>query len=229
MKKYMLIAFGLLAFLQNGCKKAALMPYELSPRITIYKNGITAGRDSIIYSFAVKEETIAYDTVKLPVRIMGNVAAHDRKISYAVIPDSTDAPQENYELLPAIVPANSHEGMLWIKVKKTNELKTKERRIWISLKSSEDFQPGAKELQTYLIKLNNYLTKPASWDEIRFGEYSQAKYGLIIRTTGYSDFTSLRPEILIFIAGTGRNALYAYLQENGREMLDENELPVRFP
>lgn len=229
MKKYMLIAFGLLAFLQNGCKKAALMPYELSPQITIYKNGISAGRDSVIYSFAVKEETVAFDTIKIPVRIMGNVAAHDRKINYAVIPDSTDAPAANYELLPAIVPANSFESVLWVKVKKTDELKTTERRIWISLQTSEDFQPGVKELQTYLIRLNNYLSKPASWDEIRFGEYSQAKYGLIIRTTGYSDFTNLRPEVRIFIAGTGRNALYNYQLENGEEMTDENGLPVRFP
>lgn len=217
-----------MVFLQIGCKKAPLMPYELSPQITIYKNGISTGRDSITYSFAIKEESLSFDTVKIPVRIMGNVASYERKINYSIIPDSTDAPAEVYELLPAVLPANSYESVIWVKVKKTEELKTKESRIWIKLTQSEDFQPGTKELQNYLIKLNNYLSKPASWDQVRFGDYSQVKYGLIIRETGYTEFTSA--QVNIFIAGTCRNILYAYKEENGgKEMMDENDVPVRFP
>lgn len=229
MKKYILITFIGLIFLQMGCKKAALMPYELSPQITIYKNGIPAGRDSITYSFAIKQEALTFDTIKIPVRIMGNVASHERKINYSIVPDSTDAPAANYELLPAVIPANSYTSVIWVKIKKTEELKTKERRIWIKLKPSEDFQPGAKELQNYLIKVNDYLSKPAVWDQIRFGDYSQAKYGLIIRETGYTEFSVGAAE-LIFIAGTCRNALTKYKEENGgQEMMDENGVPVRFP
>ena len=80
-----------------------------------------------------------------------------------------------------------------------------------------------------MIKINDYLSKPASWDNIRFGEYSQVKYGLIIRETGYHDYTNLHPEVRLYIVGKCRNVLNAYLEEHGEEMLDENKLPVRFP
>lgn len=225
MKKIIYLFLCVFAVVQTACKKEKLMPYELDAKINMYKqNG-----DSTVYSFAVKEEHVAYDTIKIPLRIMGLPSPKDRTVNYGVIPDKTTLSSTNYELLPVVIPANSYVGTLMVKVIKTEELRKTEGRIWIELGTSNDFKPGTKELQTFLIKLNNFLSKPNPWDEIRFGPYSQVKYGLIIRETGFSEFGSIGVENLIYIRGIGRNYVANYLRENGKELLDENGVPVRFP
>ncbi|WP_316821568.1 DUF4843 domain-containing protein [Pedobacter gandavensis] len=225
MKKIIYLFLLAFAFFQTACKKEKLMPYELEASINMYKqNG-----DSTVYSFAVKEENVAYDTIKIPLRIMGLTAPKDRVVNYGVIPEKTTVSTANYELLPVFIPANSSVGTLMVKVIKTEELRKTEGRIWITLGSSSDFKPGTKELQTFLIRLNNFLSKPSFWDEIRFGPYSQVKYGLIIRETGFSEFSNIGVENLIYIRGVGRNYVANYLRENGTELLDENKVPVRFP
>lgn len=225
MKKLIYLFLFAFAFFQIACKKEKLMPYELDAKINMYKqNG-----DSTVYSFAIKEESVSYDTIKIPLRIMGLSVAQDRVVNYGVIAEKTTVGTANYELLPVIIPANSYVGNLMVKVIKTEDLRKKEGRIWIKLGSSSDFKPGTKEQQTFLIRLNNFLSKPSPWDEIRFGPYSQVKYGLIIRETGFSEFGNIGVENLIYIRGIGRNYVAKYLLENGRELLDENGVPVRFP
>lgn len=230
LKKYISILFVVtLCLAQIGCKKDKMLSYNFGSGIAIYKNGIDEGRDSLTVSFAVKNETVSSDTIELPLRILGHLSNQDREVKYGIIEGETTADPANYDLLPAVIPANSYEGVLRLKVNKTESLKTKEAKIWITLLDSDEFRVGPKEQMTYLIKINDYLTKPASWHDIRFGEYSQAKYGLIIRETGYTDFAGLHPEVLLFIVGKCRNTLNEYIQINGAEMLDENQLPVRFP
>lgn len=229
-KKYITIVFvTALCLGQIACKKDKMLSYDFGSGIVIYKNGIAQGRDSLTVSFAIKNEAVQYDTVELPLRIVGSVSTKDREVKVSAISGLTTAPVANYEILPVMIPANSYEGLLKIKVNKTNDMKTKEVKIWLTLTDSDEFKVGPKEQSTYLIKVNDYLTKPSSWDNIRFGEFSQAKYGLIIRETGYSDFTGLLPEVLVFIATKCRNFLNQYFEINEKEYLDENEFPVRFP
>nr|WP_262903880.1 DUF4843 domain-containing protein [Sphingobacterium bovistauri] len=206
-----------------------MLSYDFGSGIAIYKKAIAAGQDSMTVSFAVKNEDVLSDTIELPIRIVGHKVNFEREVSIGVVEDETTAISSHYELLPTTIPADSYEGTLRVKVNKTESLNTKEARIKLTLKDSEYFKVGPKEQSSYLIKLNNYLTRPASWNDIRFGEYSQEKYKLIIRETGYSDFTSLHPEVLIFIVAKCRNYLTLYLQTHGEEMKAENGLPVRFP
>lgn len=229
-RKYIAILFvAALCLGQVGCKKDKMLSYDFGSGIVIYKNGISEGRDSLTVSFAIKDENVTADTIELPLRIVGHVSDRERPVEYAIITEKTTAASNVYELLPAIIPANSYEGVLRIRVNKTEELKTKEAKVWIQLLNSTEFQVGPKEQMSYLVKVNNYLTKPSSWNDIRFGEYSQTKYRLIIRETGYSNFSGLLPEVLLFIATKCRNALSEYLIANDSEMLDENQVPVRFP
>lgn len=229
-RKYILILFvAAFSFVQIGCKKDQMLSYDFGSGIAIYKKAITEGLDSMTVSFAVMNEDVVSDTIAIPVRILGQISNIERQINYSVVTDSTTASAANYELLPATIPANSYEGVLLVKLNKTDDLSTKEARIWIALKDSEHFKVGPKEQANYLIKLNNYLTKPSSWQDVRFGEYSQAKYGLIIRETGYSNFTGLHPEVLLFIVAKCRNYLRQYILTHNAEMVDENGVPVRFP
>lgn len=212
-----------------ACKKEGLQPFELPPAVTFYKAGIDQGRDSLTVSFAVAKEEVILDTVELPIRIVGLAANHDRSVNVKVDSEKTTAIEDSYELLPGIISAGKNQGILRVILKRIPSLKEKEARLWIALDHSSDFQVGPKELSDYLIKFNDFLTKPASWDQIRFGEFSQTKYSLIIRETGYTDFSGLRPDVLLFIVSKCRLVLHDYQQLNGAEMLDENEIPVRFP
>lgn len=212
-----------------ACKKEGLQSFELPPAVTFYKAGIDEGRDSLTVSFAVAKEEVILDTVELPIRIVGLAANHDRSVNVKVDSEKTTAIEDSYELLPGIISAGENQGILRVILKRIPSLKEKEARLWIALDNSSDFQVGPKELSDYLIKFNDFLTKPASWDQIRFGEFSQTKYSLIIRETGYTDFSGLRPDVLLFIVSKCRLVLHDYQQLNGVEMLDENEIPVRFP
>lgn len=213
-----------------SCKKAMLTSYDLAAGITIYKNGLTnAVRDSVLRSFAILDQEQSFDTVRVPLRIAGLPAAYDRVISFKVVDSLSTATADHYDILPVVIPADSYVGELQVKLNKTPDMAEQEFRIALSLVDSEDFAVASKELSSYLIRVNNYLTKPASWNDFRFGEYSQVKYGLIIRETGYSDYARMVPELLFYIAGKLRNYLIDYEKENGYELVDEKGLPVRFP
>lgn len=212
-----------------ACKKEELKSFDMEPGITFYKSGIEAGRDSLTLSFAVEKDDVASDTVDLPVRIVGKVAEVERIVQVKVDAEKTTAAAQSFEILPTIIAAGEYMGVVKVIIKRSETLKNKEARLWLYLDHSASFQPGPKELNNYLIKFNDYLSKPVSWDEVRFGDYSQAKYGLIIRESGYSVFSGLRPDELLFIVGKCRLVLFDYMTLHGTEMLDENEVPVRFP
>jgi len=212
-----------------ACKKDTMLSYDLGAGIAFYKAGILDGRDSMTLSFAVMTETTMSDTIELPLRIVGQPVNYDRQVQVGVDAEKSTANPNAYKLLSAVVPADSYEGTMRIRVDRTEELREQEVKIWLRLEETADFKVGPYELSSYLIKVNDFLSRPPSWHDVRFGEYSQAKYGLIIRETGYSDFTSLHPEVLFYIVAKCRNALNTYQQIHGEEMLDENQLPVRFP
>lgn len=228
-QRYKYIGILVFCVLLAACRKVDLQSYQLGASIGFYKEGITQGRDSLTRSFAVLDINQESDTIELPLRILGEAVNYQRIVSYGVDHELTTADVANYELLGAYVPADSYEGVLKLKVNKTEALKTDEYRIVLELKESEEFVKGPEERIRYLVKINDFLTKPASWEEIRFGEYSQVKYGLIIKETGYHEFSGTHPEVLLYIVGKCRNVLQEYLTLNGVEMLDENEVPVRFP
>lgn len=229
--KNLKIILGLMTavLLIQSCKKETLTAYTLDAGISMYKVGMEEGQDSLIRSFAILPETTLADTVTIPLRILGQPAQHDRQVQFAVNLTNSTATADQYELLPSFIPAGEFVGELRVKLNKTQALKTQEAKIWVELLSSADFNVGPKELASYVIKVNDYLSKPASWQDVRFGEYSQVKYGLIIRETGYAVFTGLHPEVFFYIVSKSRNALLAYQATHGKELLDEHQIPVSFP
>lgn len=212
-----------------GCKKESLLPYELGSGISIYKKNISEGYDSLTYSFAVKPNDLLSDTISLPLRILGEPANVARKVAYGIVDSLTTATKENYRLLDAVIPDGSYTGTLQLIIFRTPNLQDKELSVGIRLEKNNEFYVGPKELSEYLIKINDFLTKPNYWPDVWLGEYSQVKYGLIIRETGYVFFDDLKPEVLIYIRDKCRNFLNVYYEEHGEEMLDENSLPVKFP
>lgn len=230
MKTYIYIILSLLCILSSACKKDELLAFDEKPKVYIYKSNViqlVPIRDSLTFSFAINPASLMSQTIFIPVRIIGNATNSDRKVNYEIMPSST-ANTENYELLPAIIKANSFEGTLPILIKRTAALKTKEGKLWVRIIASEDFDPGVADQLSYLVKINDFLSKPASWSNFYFGKYSNVKYDFIIKTTNYTTFEGLGVSEIRFIAQNCKNALLAYEAQNGT-LYDEDRDPVVFP
>ncbi len=227
--KYNILFIFSIAITTIACKKEELLSYVYPPSVYIYKRTATDPiRDSITYSFAIRDKELKQDTVFIPIRIMGNVSDRDRSVRYQVM-TSTSADPESYELLPAKIYAGQFEGRLPVAVKRIGSLKEKEGRLWVHLVPSDDFEPGVPDQLRYLIKINDFLSRPESWNDYIFGEYSNVKYDLIIKTTGYVTFAGLGNSEMRFISQNCKNALIDYEREHGTPLLDENRMPVVFP
>ncbi len=229
MKKHLYISICLLLALQTACRKSDLQSYGSPDMVYVFKARFgSSTNDSVTYSFATKQEGLQFDTVWVPVRIMGTAAAHDRVVNYDIVKEKSTIPTDNYTLLPALIKANSYTGFLPVKLMKSAVLKEQEMRLWIKIGTSADFKGGVDDQLTYLIKVNDFLSKPTSWKETLFGKYSNVKYDLIIKASGQSEFNNLGNTGEKFILQLARNALYAYENEHGM-LYDELGEIVSFP
>ncbi|MDR6785525.1 hypothetical protein ABIE26_004235 [Pedobacter africanus] len=230
MKTLIHILAGLFCTLSYACRKDELVSFNQKPKVYIYKRTqapVSPVKDSATYSFAIKPTSVVSDTVFIPVRIMGDAADHDRKVNYEVMDISTADP-ESYTLLPAVIKANKFEGTLPVLIRKTPSLKNKEGKLWIAITASDDFDPGVSDQLSYLIKINDFLSRPPSWSDSYFGKYSSVKYGFMIQKTGYTSFDNLGVSEMRFIAQNCKNALLEYEAQNGN-MYDEVGDLVIFP
>ena len=230
----------------TGCSKSELTAYEQPAMAYFYKTTYGVSNDSATYSFAVQYPGTIQDTVRIPVRIMGSAAATDREVIVQAIADSSTAVAgTDYVLLPCIIPAGSFTGTMKVLVKRTAAQKNTEVRLRLQVVAGKDFQPGAvSNISTavpgatlhYLVKINDFLTKPANWDNLLvyyFGVYSQVKYKLIIDASGRTEFLTsgdnpVNGSTLLFYALQAQKLQAAYEAVNG-PMLDEQGRPVTFP
>lgn len=224
----LLYLFSLIILL-GACKKEALQAYSSTALVYFYEaaRNKTITDDSTTFSFAVMPATVQSDTIYLPLRIIGEAAKTDRQVGCELIAESSIADASCYEILPAIIPANSYTGAIPVKVNRMPVLKTKEMRLWIRIINSPDFKTGVSDQLKYLIRLNDFLSKPSSWRDNLFGKYSNVKFDLIIKATGVVDYTGLDYITERNLLQQCRNALYAYENEHGI-LYDENGEPVVF-
>ncbi len=222
--RYAIVALLVLA----ACSKDQLMEFGQAPQVYIYKQTDDASRDSATYSFAIQLPETVQDTFRIPIRISGVARDVDRTVHYEVLDRST-ADADLYEILPARIPAGSYTGFLPIRLIKKEVLAQQEMRLWIKIVPSADFEPGAADQLEYLLKVNNYLTRPPSWVQGYFGDFSQVKYGMIIRETGYTDFTGTLPAVWYYIIQSCKNAMLEYKASTGQDMVDELGNNITFP
>ncbi|MGX5817657.1 DUF4843 domain-containing protein [Chitinophaga lutea] len=228
MKQLRYILLFLIPAMQFACSKSELQAFDAPDMVYVYKPRLGKTNDSITYSFAVRADDLQFDTVRIPLRIMGQPAGKDRNVKYSVMVDQSSYSNANFELLPAFIRANSFTGELLVKVTRSTDLKTKEMRLWLRLETSEDLKTGVDDQLTYLVKLNDFLSMPASWNAPKFGVYSNVKYDLIIKATGEYDYSAIEATELTYLKQVAVNYLLAWEAANG-PLLDENGQRVYFP
>lgn len=229
-----------------ACKKSELTGYTQPDMVYVYKDFYNTNKDSVTYSFAIKANSLMTDTIKVPLRIMGNARDKDRTVAIQTVADNTTATSQQYTILPTIVKAGSFTAEIPVLVNRTPDMKTREVRILLEIVASTDFLPGVPNTTAttsraggatqYLIKINDLLTKPSNWESLLstyFGAYSQVKYKFIIDVTGRTEFPitgqeMVSPSQFLFYKKLCREALENYNTTNG-PLIDEFGMLVTFP
>ncbi|HVW62041.1 MAG TPA: DUF4843 domain-containing protein [Puia sp.] len=234
--KRMLYALG--AILLTACSKDERLVYHDPAAVYFFTDSLIYQTDSLTYSFAIHDSQLQQDTVKIPLKIIGTATGADRKVSVEAVADSTTAMEgKNYKLLPAVIRAGRYKDSLAVLVMKTPALDSTEVRLLLRISASSDLQPGVKERDTYLVKINNILTKPDNWDGLLtlfFGTYSKVKYRFIIDVTGISVFNFKTAtggadfQYYQYLKQVVRDALTNYEAQHG-PLTDESGNQVTFP
>lgn len=246
MNKTLYIRIAALLVCLVACRKSELASYTQPDMIYVYKDFYNTNKDSTTYSFATKANGLQTDTVKVPLRIMGNAREKDRTVAIQTVADSTTATSQQFTILPTIVKAGSFTTDIPVLVNRTPDMKTKEVRILLAIVASADFLPGVPNTTAttgraggatqYLIKINDFLTKPSNWESVLstyFGAYSQVKYKFMIDVTGRTEFPitgqdAISPSQFLFYKKLCREALETY-NTTYAPLTDEYGMLVTFP
>lgn len=229
MKKYRLLKYITLAgllLIAGSCKEDDLIEYEEASNIyfmlqrwesgiganykfkyplpdgTVYQEewtNVVEVTDSIIRSYARDVSGAAYDTVYVPISLLGAVTDYDREFKYEVGTTSTAVEGKDFVILDSKVPANYNSGAIVVKV---DRLSMKDRVSFVdfNLLPNNEFQTQYNTItrsisdttQVSLLKfrlvISDLLEMPESWDiyQIWFGSFSRKKLYLIAELTGES-------------------------------------------
>lgn len=147
-------------------------------------------KDSIYFSLAgTLEET---DTLRIPLKILGNASSAGRQFRVTVDASQSTAQeglhyqklQDAYEF-----PANEFETFMEIVLSKADTtLATDDKVLALTIEESEDFAPGFHEKASLKVYFTNKLIMPEYWDfplKTYFGEYSKVKHNLAISIMGH--------------------------------------------
>ena len=151
--------------------------------------------NEVKYAFAYHPEE---EEAKVPIAIqlIGNLSDQARVINFEVDKEKTSANEINYSLPDQFAfGANKDIDTLWVNIKNSEDLKTEEKQLVLTLKSSSDFDVRYPERDTVKIIMNDILGQPEWWDaqveNYFLGTYSDKKFQLFIQVTGISDMTDL--------------------------------------
>ena len=250
MRHIYIILFLLLTVL--GCKKSELQYFkEEVPLLNIWLGTSANVQDSITHNFAYSPTN--KDSILFYYRIAGYPVDYDR--TFELVSADPDLKLLNFTFNTYKVPAGKSLGSLVFYVDKPEDERlflNRDLKVSFSVKRSDVFQSAIKESSKLSITFKNAVTKPDNWDNavlpnvtLRtfFGAYSSEKYKFIIQATGLSNFTVVRnttvnpdlaPNTITEIHARALQTqckieLQRYKTENGKDLLDENLIPIVFP
>lgn len=224
--------------LSVSCNKQDAIMYKEDPRVYFKKAQVLS--DSLLYSFAVKANTVMTDTVYLQLRIMGTATDYDRAINIFLSDTSTARAGYHFNLGPLVMPANKYETKIPVYLYRKPGLKDSTVTADLIIGASKDFQPGYNDKTAisvtdrlhYKISISDKLSKPLNWDgslSPYFGIYSLVKLKFMIQATGRIDWTvQIYPNELNALTQQVKMALSEYETANGK-LIDENGAAVEFP
>lgn len=230
------LTFFIVIFTFFGCRKDEIMSFTGRDAMSLYVNNYEA--DSLIYSFSYSLPSVSQDTVFLKLRLQGRPSEQDRTVSL-MAKDSTDAQEGIDFILPeAVLPAGEVEILYPVVLLRSDNLKKETKSLYVTVKPNDFFELGALgqevggsySIPRYVIRFNDFLSKPAYWDSMQsiLGVFSVVKLQFMFSVyEGVTDFSTLSTAETLNLRLRLRSALADYEAANG-PLLDENGIRVTF-
>ena len=195
-----LVAAGILSVTLASCSKNEYPEFDASySALNIWFGTESTPQDSITYnySYAMGEKTVHFYA-----RPIGVQSDKDRTFQLEAYEGDLDEAEGSYTLGEYTIKAGTTTSEFDItfdtsKLKDAQSFTNKDGHLKLRLKTNDEFQQGAQELQTLTIVLKNYLDKPDNWDAATypmmalsryFGDYSKVKYQFMIQELDMVDF-----------------------------------------
>lgn len=184
MKKYILILSILALF---ACEKNEKLIFDSKPGLYF---ALEDDVDSLQYSLLGSLSDS--DTVRIPLKIMGDALSYDARYKVTVVAEGTTAEVgKHYSPLSDsyIIEAGEFVKDFEIEILKADPaLETESRAIVLRLVETDDFTIGYTKGSNVKLIITNQIIKPSYWDmpfSLYFGEYSKVKHNVIINILGH--------------------------------------------
>lgn len=194
----------LLLLVTASCKENEAFFYENDPAIYFANEPkVNNGQlDSIPYSFFVAPNSVVDDTVHVKVCLSGLLADYDRSIKLvqtnvgeedAAIPGVHFIAFDDPSVVDSVcMPRGKAVAYIPVVLLRDVSLKSKEKRLKLSVEQNEHFRPGVNDLRTFTVIIADFTIKPKLWDSVwkyYFGPtFGSEKLRFIIQVTGFTDF-----------------------------------------
>ena len=154
--------------------------------------------DTIEFSFAALEESeYRYD---IPVKFIGMPIEKEIECEVEVVADSTTAEAgKHYEMGKIVFPEGEVEGMLSLRLKRTEDIQKHPVMIYMRLREDENFVPMENECYRLSV-VDGVLVAPGWWASGYLGVYANGNYKLYRKMLEYYwELEELKP---VFYAET---------------------------
>jgi len=119
-------------------------------------------------AFSFIDSPFASDTIyELPVMLIGHTSTVDRAISYRINEERTNAPAGSYEIVEAVLPADSTVGFIRIQLLNREELNDTTYQVYLTLKGTSELSRGPVEYSSAMLSWNNAIPMPTNTNFIR--------------------------------------------------------------
>ncbi|RHR82857.1 DUF4843 domain-containing protein [Odoribacter sp. AF15-53] len=174
MKFKYLIYLGI-TLLLGACSNRAIF-YDPDQKRSIYfywdlsKFVSHVAPDTMFFSFAIYEgKECEYH---IPVKSMGMPVDKDQHFDVEIVSDSTTAELgKHYEFSSLIIPKNEVDGILSLKLKRTEDIVDHPVILYLRFKENDNFKPMEDDYYCLSI-IDGKLAVPVWWYAVYFGEYN---------------------------------------------------------
>ncbi len=123
-------------------------------------NAYSSADQAVFVSYSFLENQMAsYEEYDIPVALIGKTSTEDRKISYSILETST-APEGSYEVMDAVIPANSIYGYIRVKLYNLSDLSEQTYELDFKIEGNDQLAAGPKAYLTAHLSWNNQIPEP---------------------------------------------------------------------
>ncbi|MGE7777324.1 DUF4843 domain-containing protein [Chitinophaga sp. NPDC101104] len=229
MKKLLYLLPVAVATMLAACEKSPLVHYDEGNTIYFKSARGTTGRepapfDSINFTFMyVKGDTVV---LPIPVSVAGKAQPVDRAFDVIADTGSTAEFGKHMSIASAVIRANSLNDTLFVKLFRTEDMKTNNLLMRLKLVPNQYFQTdmASRKVDNRIIPFHVFRVfvtaraiQPVRWLDAYFGVFTAKKARLMTDLFGFNfeaDFNPpYGPTSNINFVTSGANAMHRYLQD----------------